>query len=405
MSFLSYLINGVSLGSVYAIIALGYTMVYGIAKMLNFAHGDIIMVGGYAAFLAMVNAGLSPLIGVLVSIVVCTLLGVVIERIAYKPLRMAPPLAVLITAIGVSYFLQNLALLLFGADTKTVSYTHLDVYKRQILLSTAGVVMTAGITGAFCYFALRMKLLESLLIGAVISSTDAASVFSILRSKRLNLKDNTASLLEVESGSNDPFSYMLTMTVLSIMSGTAETGGIAYMLFAQIVYGLLGGAVIALLALWFLKNFHFATEGFDTIFVVAVVLLAYAAPAAIGGNGYLSAYVVGILLGNGPLKNKKALVHFFDGITGLMQMLIFFLLGLLAFPSQLPGVVLPALLIALFLTFAARPLAVFAIMTPFRCRLNQQLLVAWSGLRGAASIVFAIMAVVSPCLLYTSRCV
>ncbi len=267
---------------------------------------------------------------------------------------------------------------------------------KAIFLSTAGVVMTAGITGAFCYFALRMRLLESLLIGAVISSTDAASVFSILRSKRLNLKDNTASLLEVESGSNDPFSYMLTMTVLSIMSGTAEAGGIAYMLFAQIVYGLLGGAVIAFLALWFLKNFHFATEGFDTIFVVAVVLLAYAAPAAIGGNGYLSAYVVGILLGNGPLKNKKALVHFFDGITGLMQMLIFFLLGLLAFPSQLPGVVLPALLIALFLTFAARPLAVFAIMTPFRCRLNQQLLVAWSGLRGAASIVFAIMAVVSP---------
>ena len=119
MSFLSYLINGISLGSVYAIIALGYTMVYGIARMLNFAHGDIIMVGGYAAFFAMVNGGLSPILSVLIAMAVCTLLGLLIERIAYKPLRSAPSLAVLITAIGVSYFLQNLALLLFGANTKT----------------------------------------------------------------------------------------------------------------------------------------------------------------------------------------------------------------------------------------------------------------------------------------------
>lgn len=118
MSFLSYLINGVSLGSVYAIIALGYTMVYGIAKMLNFAHGDIIMVGAFAAFTVISTLGFPPLVGVLVSIAICTLLGVTIERIAYKPLRGASPLAVLITAIGVSYFLQNLALIIFGSNTK-----------------------------------------------------------------------------------------------------------------------------------------------------------------------------------------------------------------------------------------------------------------------------------------------
>lgn len=119
MSFLSYLINGISLGSVYAIIALGYTMVYGIAKMLNFAHGDVIMVGGFVTFTAMTSAGMSPLLAVLLSVAACTVLGITIERVAYKPLRMAPPLAVLITAIGVSYFLQNLALLIFGADTKS----------------------------------------------------------------------------------------------------------------------------------------------------------------------------------------------------------------------------------------------------------------------------------------------
>lgn len=120
MSFLSFLINGVSLGSVYAIIALGYTMVYGIAKMLNFAHGDVIMVGGYVVLISSVNAGLPPFVALLVAVVACTVLGVLIERIAYRPLRnAASPLAVLITAIGVSYLLQNLALLMFGANTKS----------------------------------------------------------------------------------------------------------------------------------------------------------------------------------------------------------------------------------------------------------------------------------------------
>ena len=117
-SFFSYLINGVSLGSIYAIIALGYTMVYGIAKMLNFAHGDVIMVGSYMAFLAMGSLGLPPVLAVLLAVVVCTILGITIEKIAYKPLRKAPSLAVLITAIGVSYFLQNSALLAFSANTK-----------------------------------------------------------------------------------------------------------------------------------------------------------------------------------------------------------------------------------------------------------------------------------------------
>ena len=119
MSFISYLKDGISLGSIYAIIALGYTMVYGIAKMLNFAHGDIIMIGSYVVFVTVSSMGLPPVLGVLLAVAACTLLGVVIERVAYKPLRSASPLAVLITAIGVSYLLQNVALLIFGADTKS----------------------------------------------------------------------------------------------------------------------------------------------------------------------------------------------------------------------------------------------------------------------------------------------
>ena len=142
MSFINYLINGVSLGSVYAIIALGYTMVYGIAKMLNFAHGDIIMIGSYVVFVTVSSMGLPPVLGVLLAVAACTLLGVVIERVAYKPLRKASPLAVLITAIGVSYLLQNVALLIFGADTK--SFT--SVVKIPALKLAGGQLNITGET-------------------------------------------------------------------------------------------------------------------------------------------------------------------------------------------------------------------------------------------------------------------
>ena len=267
---------------------------------------------------------------------------------------------------------------------------------KSVLLSTAGVFLTALLTGLFCYLVLHFSFWEGMLMGAVISSTDAASVFSILRSKKLNLKYNTASMLEVESGSNDPCSYMLTVIVLGVMSGDTEGGTLILTIAAQIVFGVAVGVIAALLAGKVLNRVTFFNEGFDTIFVFCMALLSYAAAAAIGGNGYLSTYIAGILLGNMSLHNKKSLIHFFDGVTGLAQMLIFFLLGLLAFPSQMPEVLLPAVAIALFLTFVARPVAVFALLAPFRCPIGQQLFVSMAGLRGASSIVFAIMATVSP---------
>ena len=142
MGFISYLVNGISLGSVYAIIALGYTMVYGIAKMLNFAHGDVIMVGGFVVFTTMSGAGLPPLISILISMLACTALGVLIARIAYKPLRGASKLAVLITAIGVSYFLQNMALLIFGSNTK--SFT--SVVNMEPISLADGAIIISGET-------------------------------------------------------------------------------------------------------------------------------------------------------------------------------------------------------------------------------------------------------------------
>lgn len=280
----------------------------------------------------------------------------------------------------------------FGTNWKQAK----PVAGKAVLLSTVGVILTAVTTGAFCHFILRMDFWESMLIGSVISSTDAASVFSILRSKRLNLKNNTASMLEVESGSNDPCSYMLTVIILTIMSGELSGSSLVVMIFSQIIFGILVGVVVALAAAFILKKVNFATDGFDTIFVFSMALVSYAGAFMINGNGYLAAYIAGIILGNTPLHHKKSLVHFFDGITGLMQMLIFFLLGLLAYPSQLPKILPIALAIAVFLTFVARPVSVFAILMPFRCPVKQQLLVSWAGLRGAASIVFAIMATVSP---------
>lgn len=280
----------------------------------------------------------------------------------------------------------------FGTNWKQAK----PVAGKAVLLSTVGVLLTAVTTGFFCYGVLHFRLWESMLIGAVLSSTDAASVFSILRSRQLNLKDNTASMLEMESGSNDPCSYMLTVIILAVMKGGFTGGSLLRLIVLQLVFGILIGVIVAAFGAWVLSQMKNTGDGVDTIFVFSMALLAYAGAAVLGGNGYLSTYLAGLILGNRPLHNKKSLVHFFDGLTGLMQMLIFFLLGLLAFPSALPGIIPVAFAIALFLTFVARPVSVFAILTLFRCPVRQQLLVAWSGLRGAASIVFAILATVDP---------
>lgn len=266
------------------------------------------------------------------------------------------------------------------------------VIGKAVMLSTLGVVLTAGITCIFCYLLLRIGLAESFLIGAVISSTDAASVFSILRSKNLSLKHATAPLLEIESGSNDPVAYMLTMIGLAMVEGNSSTS-IPYLIFAQIAFGLVCGIGIAVIAIRLMRKLSIEAENLDMIFMIAIALLAYVIPSLINGNGYLSVYLAGIILGNSRMKNKANLVHFFDGITGLAQICLFFLLGLLAFPHKLPQVILPALVIALILNFVARPAAVFAILLPAKASIRQCLLVSFAGLRGAASIVFAIMVI------------
>ena len=267
---------------------------------------------------------------------------------------------------------------------------------KAFLLSFIGTFITSMVTGALCYFVLKFELFESFLIGSVIGSTDAASVFSILRSRNLNLKDGLASLLELESGSNDPMSYMLTVIFLGLLGHTLSSPvSIIYMVFAQIVFALAVAAAVSFMAYNVLRRFKFPVNGLDTIFVLAVALLSYSLSAVIGGNGYLSVYLVGIVLGNTRIKNKVTLVNFFDGVTGLMQMVLFFLLGLLSFPSRIFNVAPTAIYVALFITFVARPIAVFSLLTPFKVALKKQLLVMIAGLRGAASIVFAIFVIVN----------
>ncbi len=302
----------------------------------------------------------------------------------------------------------------FGTNFKEAR----PVAGRALLLSFAGTALTAGIVGVFVYFLSSilpffpsLGWAESMLIGSVISSTDAASVFNILRSRRLNLKYGTSSLLEMESGSNDPTSYMLTVVftaVLAAQNGIAGAssmgaGEIVGMLFSQVGFGAIFGAAFGFLAILILKKFSFNMGQGGTIFILAIGLMTYALPSvlseltgvsALAGNGYLAVYLCGIMIGNARIPQKRDCVRFFDALTNVAQMMIFFLLGLLATPEDLikPAVLAPALLIFVFMTVIARPAAVTALLLPFRAKLNQIGVVSWAGLRGVASIVFAVYA-------------
>ncbi|MGN1028555.1 MAG: potassium/proton antiporter, partial [Bacilli bacterium] len=195
-----------------------------------------------------------------------------------------------------------------------------------------------------------------------------------------------------ESGSNDPIAYMLTIIILTLMSN----GGVSLiipMLIKQILFGIITGSILARISVYILKRANFEVEGFYTIFVTAVAILSYALSEYIGGNGYLSVYMAGIILGNNRIPHKKSLVHFFDGLSWIMQIGLFFVLGLLAFPSKLPEVFVISIAISLFMMFIARPLATFIILKWFDYSNKEKIFISWVGFRGAASIVFAIYTV------------
>lgn len=261
-----------------------------------------------------------------------------------------------------------------------------------VLLSTAGVVITAGLTAVFAHVALHFDWPLALLLGSVISSTDAASVFSVLREHRLSLKDGTDSLLEVESGSNDPLAYMLTAVFSALALG--EAVNLPVLIAQQIVFGAAFGLAFGWVGMKLACRMNLESQS-ETIVLIAIALLSFAVPSQLGGNGFLSVYLAGIVLGASDIPSKREMVHVFDVLTEMAEMAIFFLIGLLVTPTRLPQAILPALGLVLFMLFIGRPVAVCAIMPPRRERLGQIGLVSWAGLRGAASVVFALFTVVS----------
>ncbi len=266
------------------------------------------------------------------------------------------------------------------------------VVMPSILMSTLGVVFTATLTGVFCFWLFKTTLLEGLLIGSIVGSTDAASVFAILRSQKLNLKGSIASMLELESGSNDPCAYMLTIIILGLMSGGGY-GNIIPMILKQIIVGVVISIILAKLSVYLLRYTKFEIEGFYPIFITAVAVLSYSLSEYFSGNGYLSVYITGIIIGNAKIPHKKSIFQFFDGISWLMQIMLFFLLGLLAFPSKIPAVMIKGISISIFMVLIARPVAIFSILSWFKFPVREKIFVSWVGIRGAASIVFAILAV------------
>ena len=287
MSFLSYLINGISLGSVYAIIALGYTMVYGIARMLNFAHGDIIMVGGFTVFTIVTTMGGSPVVGILASVVVCTVLGVTIERVAYRPLRDAPPLAVLITAIGDSYLLQNVALLIFGSNarqfTSVITVPALKLAGGKLSISSVTIVTILScivIMAALMTFINKTKMGQAML--AVSEDRGAATLMGINVNRTISVTFAIGSALAAVAG------VLLCSAYPSLSPYTGSMPGIKA--FVAAVFGGIGsipGAFIGGILLGIIENLakaYISSQLSDAIVFSVLIIVLLVRPTGILGK-------------------------------------------------------------------------------------------------------------------------
>jgi potassium/hydrogen antiporter len=283
-----------------------------------------------------------------------------------------------------------LVIILFSGGLDTNWKSIRPVFKEGTVLATLGVVLTAASFGAIAFFVLKLTLLESFLIGAITSSTDAAAVFSILRSRGVNLKPRLAPLLELESGSNDPMAVILTITLIGfITKASSSIIGAAGQVLLQLAIGILVGWLMAKAALYLINKLKLGYEGLYDILLVAMALLAYGATTLIKGSGFLAVYIFGILLGKNDFLHKRSVLRFFDSSAWVSQIILFLTLGLLVFPSRLIPVMLPGLLLALGLIFVARPLAVFISLIPFKYSFREKVFISWVGLRGAVPIVLA----------------
>ncbi|MBW3591421.1 MAG: potassium/proton antiporter [Actinobacteria bacterium] len=283
-----------------------------------------------------------------------------------------------------------LSFILFAGGFDTQWQEVRSVLGRGILLAILGVLITALIAGAVAAWVLDLSMTAGLLLGAIISSTDAAAVFSVLRSRGIGLKKRLRPLLELESGSNDPMAVFLTLGFLKLLTEPdAGPADLIPIFFLQMAVGGLLGFALARGAIFAINRVRLEYEGLYPVAMIALVLLIYGSASALGGSGFLAVYVAGLVMGHGRFLHKKSLVRFADGLAWLMQIAMFLVLGLLVFPSDVVTVAGSALLVSLVLIFVARPLATALLLLPTGFGVRETAMVSWVGLRGAVPIVLA----------------
>ncbi len=283
-----------------------------------------------------------------------------------------------------------LAYILFsgGLDTKWTSIR--PILKEGIILATFGVLFTCILLGCFGYFILGFSLLESFLLGAIVSSTDAGAVFTVLRSKNVHLKGDLKPLLELESGSNDPMAVFLTTGFLQMLVnpkfGLSE---MIPLLFQQMIIGAFMGYLLGRIVVWLMGKVKLQIEGLYIVLSIALVMFIYSFTQALHGNGFLAVYIAGVVLGNHNFVFKKSLTVLHDGLSWLMQSTMFLTLGLLVYPSQVIDVSSTGILFAGFMIFIARPVSVFVSLIFSRLNFREKLLISWVGLRGSVPVIMA----------------
>lgn len=261
---------------------------------------------------------------------------------------------------------------------------------RGVALSTLGVAITAGLVGLFATAVIGMSWLEGLLIGAIVSSTDAAAVFAVMRSRYVNLRGPLKPLIELESGSNDPMAVFLTIGLISLITGASTSViDLLPMFVRQMTLGAAIGYGMGKLTVLLVNRLRLEYDGLYPVLTLSLVLLTYSGSTWLGGNGFLAVYLAGLIMGNSAFIHKRSLMRFHDGLAWLMQIAMFLTLGLQVFPTQLVPIAGTGLLLALFLMVFARPLAVFLTLAFTQLTLREKTMVAWVGLRGAVPIILA----------------
>ncbi|UXX78656.1 potassium/proton antiporter [Reichenbachiella carrageenanivorans] len=284
----------------------------------------------------------------------------------------------------------SLNFILFSGGLVTSWETIRPVLWQGISLSSLGVLITSISLGVFVYFLTDFTIYEGLLLGAIVSSTDAAAVFSILRQKSLALKSNLRPTLELESGSNDPMAYVLTIGFLGlVVNDQANVWSIVPLFLQQMILGSATGLLFGYLSKYLINHIRLGFEGLYPVLTIAIMFVVFSVTDVCGGNGFLAVYLCAVYLGNQDLIHKKTIINMFDGLAWLMQIVLFLTLGLLVFPSEIVPFIGIGLLISLFLIFVARPLSVLISLSFFKMKLRRRFYISWVGLRGAVPIVFA----------------